>query len=41
MCAGAKEGGSKQTCGLCEAPGNHLRLQAVGLIRQLAIHQDK
>lgn len=25
----------------CEAPGNHCRLQAEGLIRQLTIHQDR
>lgn len=38
--ARAAESGRK-TCRQCEAPGNHLRLQAEGLIRQLAIHQAK
>lgn len=35
--AGEREG--EQTC--CGAPGNHSGLQAEGLIRRLAIHQDK
>ncbi len=38
---GARAGESDRTCRQCEAPGNHLRLQAEGLIRQLAIHQAK